>query len=230
MPQFTLYYAPYTCARVTMIALEEARIPFETQLVRFATRQNRSAEYLALNPAGKVPCLIVDGKALTENVAILTWLANSYPQANLLPLSDDEWRNAEILSQLVWCASTLHPLVTRIRVPTFFCDLEGGPERVYAMGTQAMRQQIAPAEQRLADQPWMLSEWSALDAYIFWIWFRITGAGFDDGEFPHLADHHRRMLERPGVKAMLAREAEGQGQLEKEGNAFKPPSLRATSR
>lgn len=223
MSQFTLYFAPGTCARVSMIALEEAGIAFESRVVRFMKGEHRSPEYLALNPAGKVPCLLVDGKPLTENVAILIWLARNYPDANLLPLAGKPWSDAQLLAQLVWCASTLHPLVTRIRIPQFFCDIPGGPERVYEMATQAMRQHIAPAEQRLASQPWMLGEWSVLDAYIFWVWFRITGAGFDDREFPRLADHHARMQERPSVQAALAREAQGQAQLEKEGVAFTPP-------
>jgi glutathione S-transferase len=223
MPQLTLYFAPGTCARVSMIALEEAGLEYETRVVRFAKRENRSPEYLTLNPAGKVPCLIVDGKPLTENVAILMWLAQTHPEAKLLPLTGEPWHDAELLSQLVWCASTLHPLVTRIRIPPVFCDVPGGPERVYQMGTEAMRLHIAPAERQLAKQPWILGEWSVLDAYIFWVWFRITGAGFDDADFPGLADHHRRMHERASVRAALEREAEGQAQLEREGAAFTPP-------
>lgn len=222
-PQLTMYFAPGTCARVSMIALEEAGIAFESRVVRFVKGEHRSSEYLALNPAGKVPCLLVDGKPLTENVAILTWLARSYPDAKLLPLTGEPWHDAQLLSQLVWCASTLHPLVTRIRIPHFFCDIPGGPERVYEMGTRAMRQHIAPAERRLASQAWMLGEWSVLDAYIFWVWFRITGAGFDDTEFPRLRDHYARMQERPSVQAMLAREAQGQAQLEREGAVFTLP-------
>jgi glutathione S-transferase len=222
MPQLTLYFAPGTCARVSMIALEEAGIEFESRVVRFLKGEHRSPEYLALNPAGKVPCLLVDGAPLTENVSILIWLARSFPNANLLPLTGEPWPDAQLLAQLVWCASTLHPLVTRIRIPQFFCDVAGGPERVYEMGTEAMRQHIAPAERRLANQPWMLDEWSVLDAYIFWVWFRITGAGFDGGQFPRLADHYARMQERPSVLAALAREARGQAELEKEGLAFTP--------
>ena len=116
MPQLTLYFAPGTCARVSMIALEEAGIEFESRVVRFLKGEHRSPEYLALNPAGKVPCLLVDGAPLTENVSILIWLARSFPNANLLPLTGEPWPDAQLLAQLVWCASTLHPLVTRIRI------------------------------------------------------------------------------------------------------------------
>jgi glutathione S-transferase len=228
MSELTLYFAPGTCARVSMIALEEAGLEYESRVVRFMRAEHRSPEYLALNPAGKVPCLVADGAPLTENVAIVLWLARSHPDARLLPLTGDPWHDAELVAQLVWCASTLHPLVTRLRLPAFFCDIPGGPERVYEMATEAMRTHIAPAERRLENQPWMLGDWSALDAYVFWVWFRITGAGFDDADFPRLADHYRRMQERPSVQAMLDREARGQAELEKEGLVFTlpPPPIR----
>ena len=225
MTEHALYFAPSTCARVSMIALYEIGVPFETRLVRFMKGEHRSPEFLSLNPAGKVPCLLVDGRPLTENVAILTYLARTYPDAKLLPFTGEAWDDAQVLADLAGCASGLHPLVTRIRLPNFICDAPGGPERVYELATQAMRQALAPAEQRLAARPWLLGDWSILDAYLNWVWFRITGAGFDASAFPRLADHARRLETRPSVRAALACEAEGQAQLEREGLAFTPPEI-----
>ena len=225
MLRYALYFAPYTCARVSLTALCEIGAPFDLRLVRFMKGEHRSSEYLAKNPAGKVPCLLVDDRPLTENVAILSYLARTHPDAKLLPFTGDVWADARILSDLTWCASGLHPLVTRIRMPDFICDNPGGPERVYELATQAMKQAFAPAEQRLETQQWMLGEWSILDAYVNWVWFRITGAGFDATAFPALADHAERHGQRPGVHAALAREAELQAQLEAEGLAFVPPSI-----
>lgn len=71
MTQLVLYAAPGACARVPMIALEEARQDFEVRVVRFMAGEHRSPEYLALNAKGKVPLLLVDGGPLSENVAIL---------------------------------------------------------------------------------------------------------------------------------------------------------------
>ncbi|MEO0979632.1 MAG: glutathione S-transferase N-terminal domain-containing protein, partial [Pseudomonadota bacterium] len=85
MPEFLLFVAPNTCARVPTIAIEEIGVPFETELVRTAANQQNSPEFLKLNPKGKVPTLLVDGVPLTENVAILSWLNAEYPEANLLP-------------------------------------------------------------------------------------------------------------------------------------------------
>src|SRR5437868_5644486 len=65
-----LYFSPGACSRVPMIALEEIGQPFDTRLVAFMKGEHRTAEYLALNPAGKVPLLVADGRPVTQNVAI----------------------------------------------------------------------------------------------------------------------------------------------------------------
>ena len=85
MPELKLFVAPNTCARVPTIALEEIGVPFNTELIRTAAGQQSSPEYLAVNPKGKVPALLIDGQPLTENVAILRWLNRTYPEAKLLP-------------------------------------------------------------------------------------------------------------------------------------------------
>ncbi len=223
-----LYFAPYTCARVPLVALREIGVPFELRVVRFMKGEHRSPEYLALNPSGKVPCLLVDGRPLTENVAILSYLARAWPEARLLPFTGDAWDDARLISELARCAAGLHPLVTRIRLPAFVCDTPGGPQRVQELASQAMRLALAPVERRLAEHEWLLGDWSILDAYVHWVWFRITGAGFDSDGFPRLADHARRIEQRPSVRLALAQEAEVQARLEAEGLAFVPPSPAAS--
>src|SRR4051812_46822807 len=80
-----LHMAPFTCARVTAIALEEAGLPFDTRPVRFVRGEHKSPEYRRLNPLGKVPASAIDGVILTETVAILTYLNERFPEARLLP-------------------------------------------------------------------------------------------------------------------------------------------------
>lgn len=203
-----LHFAPGTCARVPLIALEEIGVPFETRLVAFMKGGHREPDFLARNPAGKVPVLEIDGAVLTQNSAILVYLARRFPGARLLPLTGDMLDEAKMLSRLIWFSADLHPLVTRIRMPHFFCDLEGAPDRVRALGMEGMRFQLRTLERDLARQPWLLGDdWSVLDAYLFWVWFRITGAGFDATDFPAIADHHGRMSIRPATQRALAREA-----------------------
>lgn len=209
-----LHFAPGTCARVPLIALEEIAVPFETRLVAFMKGDHRRPDFLARNPAGKVPVLEIGSAVLTQNSAILTYLARRFPGAGLLPLNGHMLDEAKILSRLVWFSADLHPIVTRIRMPHFFCDLDGAPDRVRSLGMDAMRFQLQPLERDLARQPWILGkDWSILDAYLFWVWFRITGAAFDAADFPALADHHARMAARPAVQRALVREATAQDEL-----------------
>jgi glutathione S-transferase len=202
-----LHFAPGTCARVPLIALEEIGEPFETRLVAFMAGEHRKPDFLARNPAGKVPLLETDGEVLAQNTAILTYLARHHPEAQLLPYAGEPLADAKLLARLVWFSADLHPLVTRIRMPQFFCDLDGGPERVRELGCAGMAFQLAPIERALGEAPWVLgADWSLLDAYLFWIWFRIAGAGFDAAPFPNIVSHHERIQDRPAVQRALARE------------------------
>jgi glutathione S-transferase len=215
-----LHFAPGTCARVPLIALEEIGVPFETRLVAFMAGGHRKPDFLAKNPAGKVPVLEVADAILTQNSAILPFLALKYPEANLLPFTGDPLADAQLQAKLAWFSADLHPLVTRIRMPQFFCDLAGAPDRVRAMGCEAMAFQLRGLEADLGAQPWVLGEqWSALDAYLFWVWFRITGAGFGEDPFPNIAAHHARMAQRPSVQRALAREDAALRELEQAGHA-----------
>jgi glutathione S-transferase len=214
----TLWLAPGSCSRVPLIALEEIGCPFETHLIAFMKGGHRTPEFLAINPAGKVPALVVDGAPITQNTAILTYLARSFPEAALLPVASDPAAEARLLAQLVWYSADLHPIVTRIRMPHFFCDLPDAPAQVRAMASTAMAFQLAPVEKALAESHWVLgTTWSVLDAYLYWVWFRITGAGFDSTPFPALVDHARRMEERPAVQRALARELQAEQELAAHG-------------
>lgn len=216
-----LFYAPGTCARVPLIALEEIGEPFEIEIIAFVRGDHRSPDYLEKNPKGKVPALeLSDKRVLTENVAILTYLSKAYPEANLLPFGKSEYDDAGLIADMAWCASGLHPIVTRLRIPQVFCDTEDGRQRVWEMAAEAMKPNFQIIENRLEHAPWMLGEtWSIIDAYVFWVWFRVEGAGFDASPFPRFADHARRMEGRPSVKRALTREQEAYAWLEERGLA-----------
>lgn len=207
MTNLVLHFAPDTCARVPLIALEQIGCPYDIEVVAFMKGEHRSPTYLALNPSGKVPTLIIDGQPLTENVAILTWLAETFPDAGLLPPAEglDQIRQ---LSDLAYCASGLHPLVTRLRIPHFFCDLPEARQRVFDMAESAMKLHFAIIDDRLSKSLWWYGdEWSIVDAYINWVWFRVTGTEFDASAFPHFARHDAAMKARPAVIRALERNA-----------------------
>ena len=205
MDKLTLYFAPDSCARVTLTALEEIGRPYALEVVTFVQGQHRSAEYLALNPKGKVPTLIVNGEPLTENVAILSWLAERYPESALLPTIDGPFTKARQIADLSFCASGLHPIVTRLRIPQYFCDTPDGVGRVFEIAAAAMRPNFALIEQRLAAGPWWYGDdWSIMDAYINWVWFRVTGAGFEVSDYPTFVRHDEAFKRRPSVIRALA--------------------------
>src|SRR5712691_13277989 len=99
-----LYYWPGASSVVPHIVLEEIGTRYERQLVDFAQGEHKSAAYLKINPHGKVPALAIDGAVITENVAILTYLAKQFPQAQLWPRSIID--EARCISMMAWFGST----------------------------------------------------------------------------------------------------------------------------
>lgn len=224
MADLLLFVAPNTCARVPTIALEEIGTPFETELVRVVKNQQNSAEYLKLNPKGKVPTLLIDGAALTENVAILSWLNLAFPDANLLPKTTSEFDALKQTADLSFFSSTVHPTVTRVAMPLKFIeDAELSFEIVRPVGVEAMNKIMAMIDKRLADGPWWYgADWSVVDGYLYWVWSRIIGVGFPGDRFGNICRHCDLSNERPAIQRAMAREAANIETLKSEG-LYKPP-------
>src|ERR1700688_156403 len=117
-----LYFAPGSSSMAVHIALHEIGVPFEGRPISFRKREHRAPDYLALNPEGKVPTLLVDGRPLTEVAAILFYLARRFPDSALLPRDDIE-AEAQALSWMSLIASTLHP--ARHRGPEYTAQVYG---------------------------------------------------------------------------------------------------------
>ena len=221
-----LYFAPQTCARVTLTALEEIGAPFETRLIAFMAGEHRKPEFLAVNPSGKVPALLTAEGVIVQNGAILNYLADRHPDARLLPVREDAVGRADVLAQLFRCSSDLHPLVTRfVMAPMISTDAAQSPQ-IREAARQALQFQLGALEARLDGQDWVMPEgWSIIDAYVAWIWFRITGAGFDGREFPALSAHYERSSSRASAQAALEHEERAQEDLKARGLQFKPPPV-----
>jgi glutathione S-transferase len=221
-----LYFAPQTCARVALTALEESGRPFETRLIAFLAGEHRKPEFLALNPSGKVPALQTNEGVVVQNGAILSYLAEVHPEAGLLPRRGDAAGRAAVLAELFRCSSDLHPLVTRFVMPQLMTTDETDAPRIRARAREGLEFQLAPLAARLERQEWVLEEgWSIVDAYLAWIWFRIVGAEFDGAAFAAIAAHFDRASRRPSAKAALEREARAQEELEQRGLLFRPPAF-----
>lgn len=147
---YTLFYSPGAASFAVHWMLFELKTPFTAQLVDIESGNQRTPEYLSLNPVGRVPTLIVDGKPVTESTAILMLLAERHPESGLAPKPDTPER-AEWLELMIYMANTLLPSMR----DWFYADKDGSPEDADAIRTLA-RSRIEEAceylDKRLANQ------------------------------------------------------------------------------
>jgi glutathione S-transferase len=149
--------------------------------VSFWRNENRAAEYLALNPEGKVPTLLIDGRPLTEVAAILFYLARAYPAAGLLPEGAEA--EAQIVSWMSFAASTLHPARRR--------------------GLDYAKEVYGIADRRLGSG-WALGRYSIADIHLFRLYWRLANSLKPAPEtFPNLTAHYARMMARPAVQRTI---------------------------
>ncbi len=200
----TLFYAPNACSLVPYVTLTEAGAAFGVRNVNTGTQEQKSADYLAINPKGKVPVLVIDGEPLTENVAIQQFIARRFPQARLLPT--DGLAEFRAISLMAWFASTVHPHLTPHARPGNYVDDPAAYPAVQRVAKQALWADLAIAERLLADREWFFDHFTAVDAYFFWCFRRAGQFGFDLSGFAACCAHFERMHERPSVQAVLAYE------------------------
>ena len=182
-----LYFAPGTSSMAPHIALHEIGAEFEPCPLSFAKGEQRQPSYLAFNPEGKVPTLLIDGRPLTEVAGILWYLARAYPEAGLLPAGEAE-AEAQVISWMSFIASTLHP--ARIR----------GVEHTLSV--------YGIADRRLGDAGWAIGRYSIADIHLFRLYWRVRGAlEFPPDTFPNLSAHYERMMSRPAVRKTIAIES-----------------------
>lgn len=206
-----LFYAPGTCARASHIALREADADFELQLVDFSTAEQRAPEYLGINPKGRVPALQTDAGILTETPAILTYIAQIFPTANLAPLSDP-FEFARLQGFNNYLCATVHVAHAHRRRGERWAD---DPAAIAAMQRKTP-ESVAACFQLIEDHylttPWAMgSTYTVGDPYLFTITQWLPFHNIELAAFPKVADHHSRMLERPAVQAALDAEPARKG-------------------
>lgn len=211
--KLTLAYAPTACSLVPYILLTEAGAEFDTLTVNLGKGENEGAEYLRLNPKGKVPALLIDGEVLTENVAIQVWIARQYPQARLLPT--DPMQYVKAISVMAWCAAGIHPKLTQQARPERYCDLPGSADSVRALGSHSLFELFDIAEGMLAGREWFFDHFTCADAYFYWCFRRGSLFKPDTSGFKNCIAHLRRMEQRPSVQKLLAYEKRVQAEFAK---------------
>jgi glutathione S-transferase len=200
--KLTLYYAPMTCALVPYVTLTEAGAEFEVRPLNTRANEHKTSEFLSINPKHKVPVLLIDGKPLTENVAIQIWIARSFPHAKLLP--EDPEAQIHAISLMAWFTSTIHPHLTPNARPENYCDLPGSAESVKRVANKMLFEDFAIANDRLRDREWFCDHFTAVDAYFFWCFRRALSFRLDLSSFPSCMAHFDRMQLRPSVQRVLS--------------------------
>ena len=205
-----LYFAPGACSFVPHVALEAIKAAtgqaFEPKLVKLHKGEQRTPEYLAMNPNGQVPVLVVDGRPLNQIVAILDFLEHSFPKAGLLP--SEPGSRALALSQLAWMNNTVHPTFTRVFRTEEFAESDTAKADVKKTAQAKYRQHLERIQGWVvgAKPYWHGERITPHDAYAFTLlrWGGI--AGIDPKSLPAYLAYVERVMAAPPVAAALERE------------------------
>lgn len=183
MSGLTLYFAPGSSSMAVHIALHEAGVTFEAKPMSFHKQDMRSVRFRAINPAGKVPTLLIDGRPLTEVAGCLFYIAKRFPEAKLLPAGDIE-AEAQAVSWMSFIASTLHP--------------------ARRQGLDHLNEVWRIAETKLGNRDWALASYSVVDIHLFRLFWRMIPAVKPAPvQLPGLFRHYERMMIRPAVKRTI---------------------------
>lgn len=204
----TLYYASGTCALASHLALEYSGAAYETVRLDFGKLQQRSPEYLKLNPKGRVPALVTDSGILTETPAVLLFIAQSFPKAGLTPL-DDAFLLAKVNEFNSYLCSTVHVAhAHRVRGSRWVDDNEQAIEAMKKKVPQNMGDCFELVERDMLQGPWVLGErFGICDLYLFTLSGWLKGDGVDIERFPKVSAHRRQLEADPRVRKVLAAQA-----------------------
>ena len=199
-----LFYSPNTCALASHIALEEAGAPYETVRLNFRDNDQRKPEYLKVNPKGRVPALVTDKGILTETPAILAFVAQSFPKANLAPV-DDPFAFAQIQAFNSYLCSTVHVAHAHRMRGSRWADEPEALEAMKRKVPHSVGECFALIEKEMLAGPYVMGErYTISDPYLFTLTQWLEADGVDRKRFPKLDAHFARVGARPAVKKALA--------------------------
>ena len=202
----TLYYFPQLVSMATHIVLEEIGVPYEARLVDVMKGENRQPAYLAINPVGQLPALVLDdGTILTETLAILDYLAASAPDRHLAPT--DPIERARWLATMSRIASAMHTAFTRAVRPDLVVDDAAAHDAVKAGARTRFSANLGEMERLATGGEWLLGDqYTTADAHALVLYNWGIRGGFPMAEFPNFTAWKDRMLTRPAVRTVLEQE------------------------
>jgi glutathione S-transferase len=200
---YQLYYATGTCALASHIALEEAGADYKAERLDFKINQQQSPEYLSINAKGRVPSLVTDRGVITETPAILAYIAQTFPQARLAPI-DDPFAFAQVQSFNNYLCATVHVAHAHKGRGYRWAAEESSFADMKRTVSKSMGGCFELIEKRMLKGPWVMGEqYTICDPYLYTIELWLEGDGVDLKALPKVADHMKRMSERPAVKKVM---------------------------
>lgn len=204
------YFAPGACSLASRIVLEELGVTYESKRLSLREGDQRKPEYLKVNPKAKVPALEVEGgQVLTENPAIMSYLADTHPEGKLLGAVGSLER-ARAQEWLAWCASTVHPSFSILFGPGKLIDGEAAQAELLKKVRANTQKLLDDFDHALTGRAYVLGDrFSIADAYtlVFFNW--ASHLGLKAG--PAHAACAERLRARPGVQRAIAAEAPPKG-------------------
>jgi glutathione S-transferase len=202
---FNLYYSPGACSLAPHIVLEELGVAYETHRVNLAAGEQRTPEYLKMNPLGRVPTLEVDGRILTENVAILTFLGGAFPKRGLWPRETLD--QAAALSMIGFLASSVHPAYSTIFRPSRWVEDATAADALKATGRKRYFDFLKMIDEKLAGKNWFMGrQYTVVDPYLLVFYRWGNRKGLDVKSLPGYTALVERLLKRPAVRRVMEHE------------------------
>ena len=199
----TFYYANGTCALATHLALEHAKADYVAVRLDFKAGEQRSPQYLAVNPKGRVPALVTDRGILTETPALLQYVAQMHPHSGLLPL-DDPFLLAKANEFNAYLCATVHVAHAHRPRASRWADDPQAQEAMRAKVPQNMADCFGLIEEKYLAGPWVLGgRFSACDYYLFTIAGWLESDGVDPKRFPKVLAHRDAVAELEAAKRVL---------------------------
>jgi glutathione S-transferase len=202
-----LFFSPQSCALASHIALEEAGADYEAVRVDFSKNEQRGAEYLKINPKGRVPALATDRGILTETPAILFYVAQTHPTAKLAPLND-AFALGRLQAFTSYLCSTVHVAHAHRMRGYRWADDPAAIEEMKRKVPETVGACFALMESEMFEGPYVMGDtFTIADPYLFTLATWLEGDGVDPARFPKILAHRTRMSQRPAVRKILAEHA-----------------------
>ncbi len=209
MKKIILYTARNACSLASHIALEYVGADYEVRVLDFSANQQRTPDYLGINPKGRVPALITEQGILTETPAILAFICQTWPQANLAPVNDP-FRFAKLQEFNSYLCSTVHVAHAHLYRGYRWADDPAAIEDMKKKVPQTVGECFTLIEQELLKGPWVFGDtYTVSDMYLYTVSQWLEADGVDIQRFPKVAALRQRMSADPVVTKVLARVAAG---------------------